>query len=199
MNSALGVSSRRKYIFTPALRTELRLAYALPKKARASAIVALQHKTGWPSHIFRLEAQQLDIVTSHRRPWTKDEDLALASALGRLSLHQLARTLKRTPASVKARAEGLELSRRAESGYNVADLARILGAPHYRVHEWIEKGLLGDSAETPGGEVCVLDDAVMNFIRRNSTLIDFRLANQTFVKRALYGARTLKNSSKGNN
>jgi hypothetical protein len=179
----------RRYIFTPALRTELRLAYAMPKRKRAEAITALEHKTGWPRHIFRIEAQRLNVITSQRRPWTKGEDSTLAATLGKLSVHAVAKLLGRTHENVKARAERLEMSIRIQSGYCVADLSKILGAPRYRVDEWIEKGLLGIPTETSDGSVRIGDESVRAFIRENAALIDFRLADQTFIKGVLYSSR----------
>jgi hypothetical protein len=180
-------NSNRKYVFTPALRTELRLAYAMPKSARAAAITALQTKTGWPRHVFLLEAKRMDIVTSHRRPWTSEEDSTLAAALGRLCVNEIAKLLRRTHESVKARAERLEMVLRVQSsGYGIADLAKILGVPRHRIHDWIEKGLIGSPDETPDGDIRVTDEALTHFIRHNPTLIDFRLADQTFLKRVLY-------------
>jgi len=180
-------TSKRKYIFTPSLRTELRIAYTLRKKARAAAIMALARKTRWPRHIFTVEAQRLGIVTSHRRPWTVDEDRVLELTLGESSVREIAQRLQRTHESVKARAERLEMSIRIRSGYCIADLAIILGVPRYRVHEWIEKGLFGTPTETPGSGIRVTDEAVTNFIRNKAALIDFRLADQTFLEGVLCG------------
>lgn len=179
-------TSNRQYIFTPALRTELRLAYAQPKNARASAITVLKRKTGWPRHVFRLEAQRMDLITSPRRPWTEEEDRVLENALGEASIWAIAKRLRRTHESVKARSERLEMSIWPRSGYCIADLSKILGAPRYRVYEWIEKGLFGaPEEEIPDGDFRVKDEALTHFIRNNPTLIDFRLADQTFIKRVL--------------
>jgi hypothetical protein len=176
----------RRYIFTPALHRELALAYVMPKRGRTAAITALEHKTGWPRHIFRLEAQRLNLITSQRHPWTREEDSALLRALGTHSLYAIAKLLGRTHTSVKARVERHEMSIRIQSGYcGVADLAKILGAPRYRVNDWIEKGLLGITTETPDGGVRVEDKSLRNFIRKNPSLIDFRLADQTFLKQVL--------------
>lgn len=186
---------RRRYIFTPALRTELRLAYGMSKGARTAAITALERKTGWPRHIFRTEAQRLDAITRHRRPWTKDEDSTLTAALGKLSVYAIAKLLGRTHESVKARAERLEMLTRIQSGYCVADLSKILGAPRHKVNEWIEQGLLGTPTETPGGGVLVEDEPLRKFIRENGTLIDFRLADQTVIKEVLYASRVLRKAT----
>jgi hypothetical protein len=170
------------------LRTELRFAYAQNKKARAEAITVLQRKTGWPRHVFSLEAQRMELVTSPRRPWTRDDDRTLAAALGELTVYEIAKLLRRSHASVKARAERLEMSTRVREGFCITDLAKIFGVPRYRIQEWIDKGLLGKAAQRPGAGIRVADEYVTGFILRNPELIDFRLADQIFIKGVLYGA-----------
>lgn len=182
----LGTASR-VYFWTPALRTELKLAYARPKRERTAAITALQQKTKWPRHALKVEAQRLGI-TFHRRSWTRADDQTLRAALGELSVRQIAAMLNRTHESVKARAERMRLSVRIREGFCIADLVQILGMPRYRVHELIEKGMFGAAEEIPGAGIRVKDDSLTGFIRRNPELIDFRFADQTFIKGVLYGS-----------
>jgi len=109
----------------------------------------------------------------------------LATAPGELSVYGIAKILRRTNESVKARVERLEMAVYTQPNYCIGDLSKILGAPRYRVDEWIEKGLLGSSTETPDGHVRVTDESLRNFILNNPALVDFRLADQTFIKSTL--------------
>jgi hypothetical protein len=176
----------RRYIFTPALRTELRVAYSLPRPRKIAAIEALVQKTQYPRHIFKREASRMALCGESRRPWTAQEDRILHGALGELSIRKIAHKLGRTYESVKARAERLELSGRIRAGYCISDLTQILGVPRYRIHEWIDARLL-QVAETEGG-IRASDAAVMAFIRTHYANLDLRLADQTWLKGALFGA-----------
>lgn len=175
----------RKHFWTPALRTSLRLAYAMKKRERSEAITELQMKTGWPRHAFKLEAQRLGIVGACRRQWAPAEDQAIAEMLDTATVKQIARKLGRSYASVKARSERLRLSVGiAASGYRVQDLAQIFGVPRYKVEEWIEMGLF-DEAIQPDREPLIEVESVRRFVRKNLRLIDFRLADQAFLKGVL--------------
>jgi hypothetical protein len=181
--------SHRIYFWTPALRTELRLAYAQPKKQdRGAALDALQRKTGWPRHQFLCEAKRMGLITHPRRLWTREEDRILEASLGELSVHAIAKRLGRTYESVKCRVERLEMSQRVREGFCLNDLTQIFGVPRSRIHEWIEKGLLGQPRTGDCSGIRVADDAVTKFIRENPELISFRLADETFLKAVLYGS-----------
>jgi hypothetical protein len=180
-------ASHRVYIWTPALRTELRLACSLRKTERSAAIRALQTKTGWPRYILLREGRRLE--ASHtRRPWKREDDRLLLAALGEIPIRQIAAMLGRSTTSVKHRAERLQLSGRIRDGFCVTDLSRLLGLPRYRIDELISQGLLGKPARVAGAGTRISDTSVTQFIRSNPQLIDFRLADQTFLKDVLFGA-----------
>lgn len=181
--------STRNYVFTPALHRKLRLAYALTKMDRARALTELQRGTGWPRHAFIYEAQRLGISATKRR-WSKAEDLLILKA-GAGGLNSLAAQLRRTTIAIKARAGQLQsdlAARRDQADYSVADLARILGAPRFKIEEWVEKGLFGAVIETEES-IRVDGRKLATFIRNrnNVSLIDFRVADQAFLKAVLCG------------
>jgi hypothetical protein len=178
-------AKRRRYIFTPALNTRLRRAYALPRTEQHSAIAELQRETTYPRHVFKQQAARLGVGRKNR-PWTEQEIRVLRSAVGEVSIWEIAGRLKRSHGSVKAQAERLALSPRIREGYGVAEMAGILGVPRYRIQEWIEQGLL--TAQKTDSGVRSTDAAVMTFVRENYNLIDFRLADQTWLKGVLFGS-----------
>jgi len=180
---------RATRLWTPAIHTELRLAYAQPTKTACSAaLTQLQTRTGWPRHAFVAEARRLNIVREIRRPWTQAEDRILENALGESSAAQIARRLNRSVESVQARAALLDLSSRVRAGYAIKDLRDILGAPYARVREWIDAGLLGEAKATPTG-LRITDESLVRFIRQNISLLDLRRTDQTFLKGILNGSR----------
>ena len=176
----------RLYVFTDELRRELSLAYAMRKHQRKAALDELVKRLEWPRHTFHCEARRMGLSTGTRRPWTAEEDRVLYLSAGETSIRKLARRLQRSHESVAARAFQLKLSMKLREGYDVPELMRIFGVSRPRVRTWIDKGMLGQPEIVYRGAV-VSDEALVKFIRRNAEMLDWRLADQTFLKGVLLG------------
>ena len=180
--------ARRKYFFNEALTADLRAAYRGNKCDLSRALDQLEARTKWPRWAFRCEAIRLGIVQGgHRRLWTAEEDAHLAEWLGRISVTAIARQLGRTVLSVESRAARQELSLRAREGYNLTDLAAVLGVRYLRVRGWVERGLLGRVREWQG--LRVKEAAVARFIRRYPHEYDLRRVDEVWFKAMVFGFR----------
>lgn len=174
-----------RYAFTPEITAELRDAYKLRGRQKSAAIAVLARKTGWPRETFSREARRLNIA-SVQPLWSKEEDAFLLANAGEMSTTAIARELKRTIPSVNWRARQLDMSMTVRTGYCFAELMEILGASRPKVLRWIRDGLLGPLEETNNGHR-VPDESLTAFIRQHGALIDFRMADQTFIKGVLFG------------
>lgn len=176
----LGTASR-KYVFTPALLEELRLAYCGKKPAITAALDRLTRQTGWPRWAFKNEAIRRGWSTwDHRRGWSPEETEQLRELLGRVSIQRVARTLNRTVLSVQSRAGRLDISRRPQEGYNMTDLQLAFGESAHKVRTWMARGLFGKARSNCGQRVT--ESAVRNFIRVHSAEYDLRRVDQAWYK-----------------
>lgn len=173
----------RIYLFTPALDTRLRLAWANKKTQRTLAIDALVAETNWPRHAFKYRAIALGLTAERRTVWTAEQDRKLSMQLGELPLTAIAAVMNRSLDSVRSRAHKLRLSSRITEGYSKADLKKLLGAPWHRIADWIERGWLGQpEAHGDSNGTRITDEALVAFIFTHMDEIDFRLADQDFLK-----------------
>jgi hypothetical protein len=148
----------------------------------------LQRRTGWPRSALKLEAKRLGITSSdHRRGWTREEVEYLREEIGTSTPTKIARRLGRSVESVIAKAERMRLSRRAQDGYNVADLALAFGVHHRVVQRWMDRGLLGRVMRNCGKRVA--EDGVMRFLTRHIHEYDLRRVDQVWFKSMVFGGR----------
>jgi hypothetical protein len=167
-----------QYIFTPAIETRMRLAWSLRKRERTAAIDAIVRDTRFPRGIIKQRAQRLGLCTERRTIWTAEQDRQLLMLLGEHSARVIARTMHRSVESIRCRAAILDLSAHVRDGYPKRDVMRILGAPRYRVEQWLDNNWLKANAETGR----ITDDSLTAFIRKHIDEIDFRLADQNYLK-----------------
>ena len=185
--AALG-DRRRAYRWTVELQDELRQAYALAKPARSAILDLMQKRTGWPRHALWDEAGRLGLRGGRYTLWSAEEDAILAGKIGTVALSEIAAQLGRPFHSVAYRAKRLEMSRRVRDGYSLGELAEILGCSRPRLFDLIARGMLGRLKQTPKGPR-VADRARLRFVRRHANEIDFRVADQTYLKGVLCGKR----------
>lgn len=177
--------ARRKYHFSDELRDELRRAYCHKKRELTAALDKLVRRTGWPRHAFKVEATRLGLTTmDHRRGWTPIEVEYLREHVGSISVRRIAANLKRSVASVQARAEKLHLSRRPADGYSSHDLELAFGESNYKVRRWMERGLLGKVHRDGGCRVT--DKNVSRFLLNHSAEYDLRRVDQEWYKGTLF-------------
>jgi hypothetical protein len=184
----------RKYFFTPEIREELRLAYCHKKHELTAALDRLAVKTEWPRSAFKREAALQGWTTrDHQRGWTGAEEEYLAEHIGRASIKWIAAKLRRTFESVRAKGEHLRLSRRAQEGYNIADLQQAFGESAATIRRWMERGLFGKVHRWDGHRVKELN--VQIFIRDHTAEYDLRRVDQAWFKGLAFWAN--QNSGHG--
>jgi hypothetical protein len=128
-------------------------------------------------------AQEMGL-SFNRREWTAEEDGFLADHIGILTARVIAARLKRSMGSVRDRASHLALSARVQEGYNISDLAGVLGVGAPTARGWMRRGLLGAVREREG--LRVSEDAVVRFLRRYPGEYDLRRVDQTWFKSMVF-------------
>jgi len=146
----------------------------------------LQFKTKWPRHAFYWEADRLGVRThGRRRRWTPEDVQYLEESVGSISLTGMAKRLGRTPGSVRAKIEALQLSRRVREGYTLSDLCLVFGVPADKGRAWLRRGLLG--TVHANGSLRVKAQAVDRFIREYPGEYDLRRVDQMWFKGMVFG------------
>jgi len=102
----------------------------------------IQRVTGFTRVVITSRAGALGLSFVNRRKWEEAELCYLRENAGTVSPSAIARRLKRTHYSVKAKVAQLGLQLRVREGYSQDDLRILLGVGVTRVHQWISKGWL---------------------------------------------------------
>jgi len=178
--------ARRRYVWTEALRTELRAAYRLGKLERARRLDELARRTGFGRGAFTAEAMRLGITQWKRVVWAKEEDALLEELVGELTFKTIAKKLGRSISSVAARADYLDLSRRAAWGYTLSMAAKLLGVGHRTVERWADKGHLGKVHQTNSG-IRITEQNLARFLRMYPHEYDLRKVDQVWFKSMMFG------------
>ena len=135
---------RKRFIWTSEYDALLVSAYrrARNREELSRSLTTLQLRTGFTRVAVLARAVELGLSFSRRRLWTSEEAALLESYAGRYSPASIARKLRRTFPSVKAKTKQLELSVRVTEGYSQADLAELLGASPTSIRRWCRIGWL---------------------------------------------------------
>ena len=102
----------------------------------------IQRMTGFTRVVITSRAGALGLSFVKRRKWEESELSFLEENAGTASPSAIARKLRRTHYSVKAKVAQLGLQLRVREGYSQDDLRVLLGVGAPRVREWIGKGWL---------------------------------------------------------
>jgi hypothetical protein len=161
------------------------LAYLGTVREVTANLHRISTRTGIPAGHLQEEAKLRGFRTQQeRRPWTSQDLLYLTENRGRLSVERIARNLKRSAASVRCRADKLNLSCRLVEGYSIADLSRCFGLCHERVEGWVDRGWLGeaDGRGGRGGKLWFSEASVIRFIRQRPQEYDLVRIDQEWFK-----------------
>ena len=184
---------RRKYPpLTPDLAAELRLAYVGPVREVSANLRRISARTGIPKSHLKDEARKRGWRTQReRRPWTPRETGYLREVLGSISVRRIARSLRRSVASVDHQIRKLKLSRRLTAGYNVTTLCELFGLSHTRIENWVARGLLGEPQGHGGhgGNLRFDEAAVVTFIHQFPHEYDLGRLDQDWFKAMVFGER----------
>lgn len=145
-------------------------------------LTAFRARTGFTRVVVLARAAQLGLSFVRRRPWTREETALLGCLAGRYSTTYIARKLKRTFASVKAKVKQLDISVRVTEGYSQFDLAELLGASPTSIRRWCRIGWL----RLTNGRVP--ETAVVNFLRLHPHEYQLRRVDDAWFKGLLFPA-----------
>lgn len=131
----------KKYYWTPELDRELMLAYkeARDRCSLTENLNTLQQRGGFPRVVILARAERLGLSSTKRR-WTAEEAEYLSESAGTLTKVAIARKLRRSYWSVKARCSQLQISSRLTNGYSRTDVQYLLGVGTRSVKKWIKMG-----------------------------------------------------------
>jgi len=152
------------------------------RKELSRSLASLQVRTGFTRVVMLTRAVHLGLSFSRRRPWTSQDSALLESWAGNYSPASIARKLKRTFASVKAKCQHLEISLRVTEGYSQADLAELLGASPTSIRRWCRIGWL----TVVNGRVP--EAAVVKFLRLHPYEYQLRRVDEAWFKGLLFPA-----------
>lgn len=137
-------NARKRFFWTPELEARLRRLYA-DARSRSDLTGHLNHferLTGFSRVVITTRARELGLGYVSRRVWTEGELEFLQEHAGSLSHSAIARRLRRSYYSVKARAAILGLRLRISEGYSQEDLRHLLGVGNAQIRKWIQSGWL---------------------------------------------------------
>lgn len=175
---------RKRFVWTAELDALLVSAYrrARNREELSRSLSALQLRAGFTRVVILTRAVHLGLSFARRRLWTEEETALLESCAGRYSPASIARKLRRTFASVKAKAKELELSVRVSEGYSQADLAELLGASPTSIRRWCHSGWLPLIAGR------IPEAAVARFLRLHPHEYQLRRVDEAWFKGLLFPA-----------
>lgn len=175
---------RKRFAWTTEFDALLVSAYrrARNREELSRSLTDLQLRTGFTRVVILTRAVQLGLSFSRRRPWTPEETTLLESCAGHYPPASIARKLRRTFASVKAKVKELELSVRVTEGYSQADLAELLGASPASIRRWCRIGWL------PLLNGRVPEVAVARFLRLHPREYQLRRVDEAWFKGLLFPA-----------
>ena len=175
---------RKRFVWNTEFDTLLVSAYrrVQTREELSRSLTALQLRTGFTRVVILARAVQLGLSFSRRRPWTSEETALLQSMVGRYSPASIARMLRRTFASVKAKVKQLEISVRVTEGYSQADLAELFGASPTSIRRWCRVGWL------PLVHGRVPEAAVVRFLRLHPHEYQLRRVDEAWFKGLVFPA-----------
>jgi hypothetical protein len=135
---------RKKFVWTEALDQALTRTYQSSKRREelTKGLNHFQRLTGFTRIVITSRAGALGLSFVERRKWTAEELEFVREHAGELSHSAIARRLKRTNYSVKAKVSQLALSLRVREGYSIDDLRSLLGVRASSVRRWVVAGWL---------------------------------------------------------
>lgn len=175
---------RKRFTWTTEFDALLVSAYrrAQNRDELSRNLTALQLRTGFTRVVILARAVELGLSFLQRRPWTTQETVLLQSLAGRQTTTFIARKLRRTFASVKAKVKQLEISIRVAEGYSRADLAELLGASPTSIRRWFKIGWL---TQVNGR---VTETAVIRFLRLHPHEYQLCRVDEAWFKGLLFPA-----------
>lgn len=137
-------------------------------------------------------ASELSPVVKKDRPWFPEEEEYLKKHLHKKNISTLAEELGRTKASIRAKARKLNLNGKEKDGYNMAELAEILGYDTKVIQRWVKLGWLKGKREHVLGDVMpgpwiFTDKAIRDFIRLHPNEIDPRRSDWLSLAEIMLG------------
>ncbi len=167
-----------KYQWTPDRDFQLKQAYkrSINRQSLAIELTRLSTTWRWPRHALLNRARHLGLSVLPWKPWNGGEIDRLRSLAGTESLQSIARTLHRSPSSVKQQLSRLSLSARMSEGYSILELQQLLGVGHSTVRAWISRKWLTERSGR------ITEESTRAFVRTHMDQWSFKRADEAWVK-----------------
>jgi len=135
---------RKRFVWTQELDQRLIRIYqdSRSRTELSRGLSYMQRQTGFTRVVITSRAGALGWSFVERRKWDRAELCFVQENAGALSAAAIARRLRRTHYSVKAKVAQLGLQLRVREGYSRDDVSTLLGVGAARVREWIDRGWL---------------------------------------------------------
>jgi hypothetical protein len=169
---------RKPFVMTRDREDQLRQAYkrARTKPELSQEITRLASSWGVPRSTITNQALKLGISLLSWKEWTVEENAYLEEHAGEMSIKRIAKTLKRSPDSVKHQIHRLQLSGEVTKGYSMRQLQELLGVKHTRVQMWLSKGWLRMEHER------VTESSIQKFLFQRMDEYSFRNCDEPWLK-----------------
>lgn len=133
-----------------------------------ASATAIANHLGVTVYAVKRQVQKLGITRHRMKDWTSADIEYLEDNIRRLSIIQIARTLKRSVTAVAVKCKKLKMDRRARDGwYTKKDVTEMLGVDHKWVQARIDSGALiatprnGNTPHQDGSAMWCITEAVL--------------------------------------
>jgi hypothetical protein len=176
---------RRHYRWTPQLDALLEQGYKSPIEIRKAMIKRICSLTGWPRQACWDRARKLGLSqkrNSEFRSWSEDEEEILMRFVGVKHIRDIAKLLKRTEDSLRAKLKTIVIgnrtgvSARIREGTTRKELAAILHRSPQTIQRWINSGWLKarhDGKQRSDDTIRITDEDFRAFYKKHPWEVPF--------------------------
>jgi hypothetical protein len=176
---------RKRYRWTAQLDTLLEQGYKSPIAIRKAMIKRICSLTGWPRQACWDRARKLGFSQKRTSPfkrWSEDEEEILMRFVGIKNIRDIAKLLKRTEDSLRAKLKTIVIgnrtgvSARIREGTTRKELAAILHRSPQTIQRWIDNGWLRvryDGKQRSDDTVRITDEDFRAFYKKHPWEIPF--------------------------
>jgi hypothetical protein len=175
-------NGRKKFFWTAELETRLRRIYqsASNRDELTRGLDYMQCLSGFTRVVIVTRAREMGLTYVERRLWTERELDFLRDNMGTLSKAAIAKQLRRSHYSVKARAALLGLFLRVLEGYSREELRQLIGVGSAEIRKWIQNGWIKIDQDR------ITENSVRLFLRQHPEKYKLSRVDEAWYKGLLF-------------